>query len=217
MLLGGMGITEPVIFDIGAHKGETVERYRSRFPRAVIYCFEPFLQSSEALKKKFFNDPNTIIISAAVADKPGRRMLQNSLLPPATTSRRYLPKQTFSIATVQADAISIDDFMRSCSVSTIDILKMDIQGGEFMALKGAAETLKGKQIPVIYSEIMFVPHYENQPLLHEIWNFLSHYGYTLFGLYGLRKATNGQLSYGDALFVSENVRRKVIDGHPQEP
>jgi FkbM family methyltransferase len=224
ILLSAMGIAKPVILDIGAHRGETAERYRSSFPRASIYCFEPFPQSSEALRKKFSNDPDTTIISSAVADRPGQRLLHvneidqtNSLLPEAITSRRYLPKQAFTTAMIEAEVTSIDEFVRNYPLKRLDILKMDVQGGELMALEGAAETLKRKQIHVIYSEIMFVPHYENQPLLHEIWNYLSQFGYTLFGLYDLRKATNGQLRYGDALFVSENVRRKVIDGYPQEP
>jgi len=219
-----MGITKPVIFDIGAHRGETVEEYRARFPESVIYCFEPFPDSSEALKKKFCNDPITAIISLAVADGPGERMLYineidatNSLLPEATTSRRYLPKQAFTKSMIQAEVTSIDEFIRNHHVNTVDILKMDIQGGELMALKGAAETLKGKTVSVIYTEIMFIPHYEKQPLLYEIWNFLSEFGYTLFDLYNLHRATNGQLRFGDALFVNQDVRRRVIDRYPQEP
>jgi FkbM family methyltransferase len=224
ILVNAMGIAEPVIFDIGAHRGETAQKYRSRFPRSAIYCFEPFPQSLEALKKKFHDDPNTTIISSAVADRPGQRMLHvneieqtNSLLPEAATSRRYLPKQAFTTAVIQTDVTSIDEFLRNFPLKKLDILKMDIQGGELMALKGAAETLKENQMPVIYTEIMFVPHYENQPLLHEIWDYLSQFGYTLFGLYGLHKATNGQLRYGDALFVNQDVRTRVIDGYPQEP
>lgn len=224
ILLSALGITEPVIVDVGAHRGETVDKYRARFPESVVYCFEPSPDSSEALKKKFYGDPHTTIITSAVADRPGQGIMHmnaidqtNSLLPAATSSRRYLPQRAFTKATIQADVTSIDEFMRNHSLKKIDILKMDIQGAELMALKGAAETLREKQMPLIYTEIMFIPHYESQPLLHEIWNFLSQFGYTLFDLYSLRKATNGQLRYGDALFVNQDVRRRVIDRYPQEP
>ena len=224
ILLGDMTITEPVILDIGAHRGETAEKYRTRFPEAVIYCFEPSPDSAEALKKKFCDDPQTTVISSAVADRPGQRTLHineidqtNSLLHEATSSRRYLPKQAFTKAMIQTEVTSVDEFIRTFPLERIDILKMDIQGGELMALKGAAETLSEKQIPVIYAEIMFIPHYENQPLLNEIWDFLGQFGYSLFDLYGLHRAMNGQLRYGDALFVNQDLRRRVIDGYPQEP
>ena len=223
-LLKDLGITEPVIFDIGAHRGETMKEYRSRFPESMIYCFEPFPDSLESLKKRFSNDPNTKIISSAVADKSGQRTFYineidatNSLLPVATTSRRYLPGQGVIKAIIQAGVTSIDEFVQTYSVNTIHVLKMDIQGGELMALKGSVETLQKNQIPLIYTEIMFIPHYEKQPLFYEIWHFLNQFGYTLFDFYRLRRATNGQLRLGEALFVNPDVRRMVIDRYPEEP
>src|SRR5688572_15118052 len=41
-LLNRLGINTPVIFDIGAHHGETASQYRAAFPDATIYCFEPY-------------------------------------------------------------------------------------------------------------------------------------------------------------------------------
>ena len=60
-------------------------------------------------------------------------------------------------------------------------------------------------------------HYENAPLFHDISSFLSKYGYSLFDIYDLYRAKNGQIRYGDALFVSESVRSGVIDKYPDEP
>jgi FkbM family methyltransferase len=222
--LKDMGIAKPVIFDIGAHRGETMDEYRSRFPESVIYCFEPFPGSLELLRKKVGTDPYTKIIPSAVADKPGQRTFYvnaidatNSLLPVATEGRRYLPKRGATKATIQVEVTSIDEFIKEYRVGKIDILKMDIQGGEFMALNGAAKTLKEQQIPVIYTEIDYIPHYENQLLFSELWNFLNQFGYSLFDIYNIVKAPNGQILRGDALFVSTDVRRNVIDRYTEEP
>ena len=222
--LKDMGIIKPVIFDIGAHRGETIEQYRARFPETEIYSFEPFPDSLAFLRTKFINDPYTKIIPLAVADKAGQRTFYvneidatNSLLRVATDVRRYLPRRGTTKAKLQVEVTSVDEFVKNNSVKKIDILKMDIQGGELMALKGAAKTLKEQQIPVIYTEIGYVSHYENQPLFYEIWIFLNQFGYSLFDLYHLAKAPNGQIIRGDALFVSHDVRRNVIDRYPEEP
>lgn len=52
----------------------------------------------------------------------------------------------------------------------IDDLRMDIQGAELMALKGAEATLN--RVLTIQTEVSFVPQYINQPLFSEIELFL---------------------------------------------
>ena len=73
------------------------------------------------------------------------------------------------------------------------------------------------RIPIIYTEAMFVPHYEGNPLLNEIWSFLADLDYSLMDIYDLHRATNGQLRYGDALFVSRDIRENCIDTCDEEP
>jgi FkbM family methyltransferase len=221
MLLDRLGISSPIIFDVGGHRGETVRQYRANFPAALVYCFEPFPDSLAFLNKTFRNDSKTKVIPMAVSDHEGDRTLYineidatNSLLPVAATPRRYLPGKGGSKASIQVSATSIDQFMKSQGMDAVHILKMDIQGGELAALKGAETALKRNRVHLIYTEIMFVPHYENQPLLNDIWDFLSGYGYSLFDIYYLHRANNGQLRYADALFVSTDVRKNVIDTHP---
>ena len=218
MLLAGIGIKRPVIFDIGGHRGESVKQYRARFPDASVYCFEPSPDSLAYLNKNFGDDPQTNIIPLAVSDQSGQRTFfineidaTNSLLPIAKTSRRYLPGKGDSKAAIQVNTTSIDEFVISNDLDEIHILKMDIQGGELSALKGAEKTFAKQQIPLVFTEIMFIPHYENQPLLNDIWNFLSRYGYTFFDMYYPQRAKNGQVRYADALFVSSDVRKRVID------
>jgi hypothetical protein len=86
-----------------------------------------------------------------------------------------------------------------------------------MAFDGAKETLEANRVSLIYTETLFVPHYQNNPLFYELWTRLAEYGYTLFNLYDLYHARNGQLRFADALFVSPQMRRDVIDRFADEP
>ena len=86
-----------------------------------------------------------------------------------------------------------------------------------MALQGAAKSLQQKNISIIYTEALFAPHYEDNPLLRELWNYLEQYDYTLFDIYDMYRATNGQLRFADAIFISTEVRSKVLDSYREEP
>ena len=46
---------EPLIFDVGAHEGETISRYRKIFKNSTIHSFEPQSKSFERLKKYKLN------------------------------------------------------------------------------------------------------------------------------------------------------------------
>jgi hypothetical protein len=74
--------------------------------------------------------------------------------------------------------------------------------------------LRGQQAAVLYIEVVFIPLYQDQPLFHDLCGLLDDFGYTLFNLYELQTADNGQLRYGNALFVSEQMRTEVIDTLP---
>jgi FkbM family methyltransferase len=212
------------ILDVGAFKGITVEAYRAKFPNAEIYCFEPFPDSVAVLRKKFANDDKVHIVPKAVAEESGRRAFYanefdatNSLLPRPAFDRRYYPQKAGPKDVMEVEVTALDGFATVNGVSEIDILKLDIQGGELMGLHGAKALLQTGCISLIYTEIAFIPHYEGAPLFHEIWSFLVDFGYSLFDIFDIHRATNGQIRYGNALFVGESVRSNVIDKYPAEP
>ncbi len=43
----GLAPHASVIFDVGAHKGQTTAQYRALYPKATIYPFEPYPPSFE--------------------------------------------------------------------------------------------------------------------------------------------------------------------------
>lgn len=218
-------VNKPTIFDIGAFHGDVVAAYRTLFPEATIYCFEPFNDSFGVLKRRFIGDQYIKLFRLAVCNKTGVEeffvnnvVATNSLLPRPIALRRYYPKNSGMKMLTEVHTTSLDDFLEiEEEVDEIDILKLDIQGGELMALRGAEKTLRHKKVSLIYIEIMFVPHYEGGALFNELWDFLRDFKYSLFNIYNLRMAKNGQLRYGDAIFVSDELRSNVIDRFDEEP
>ncbi len=214
---------EPIIFDVGASIGNTVRAYLKLSPPAIIYCFEPYPASIAKLKNRFSSKKQVRIVPYAVAEKSGEKIFYvnhfeptNSLLPRPDESRRYYPRHAGPKNTITVRTLSLDDFAKDSGIEYVDVLKLDVQGGELMALQGSEKLLQARAIGLIYSEIIFIAHYKGGPLFHHLCSFLDSYDYSLFNIYGLKTAANGQLRFGNAIFVSSDLRKKIIDQHPEE-
>src|SRR3954454_23396625 len=65
------GVAAPVIFDVGANDGETIQAFLKTFPQARVTAFEPFVACSDKLKRLFGQNPNVRIENAALGSENG--------------------------------------------------------------------------------------------------------------------------------------------------
>ena len=47
---------QPIIFDVGANTGQSIDRFRSLFPESKIYSFEPDKVSFKLLRENYSSD-----------------------------------------------------------------------------------------------------------------------------------------------------------------
>jgi hypothetical protein len=104
---------------------------------------------------------------------------------------------------------TIEAFAKEHGIGDIDILSMDIQGGELPALHGARETLEAGRIGLIALEVSFKPIYRDIALFWEVGEFLGRFGYSLYRLYDCNyaPANDRVLSWADALFIGPRHQR----------
>jgi FkbM family methyltransferase len=204
----------PMIFDVGANVGDVTRQYRGLFPSAVIHSFEPFPNSFKLLKQGTANDNNVFVHQLAISDKKARLALHsnaadvtNSLLPTDSRANTYWGEGMLETQhDVEVACTTIDFFCGEQGISEIDILKLDIQGAELLALTGAKTMLSKEAISLVYSEIITVPTYEGQAKLHEHLQFFDSLGYELFDIYNPTKKSM-QLIEVDALFINRAVKK----------
>ena len=103
---------------------------------------------------------------------------------------------------VEVNVNTIDKYCEDRSVNKIDILKIDVQGGEIRVLKGASRMLGQKNIKLIFTEISIAPSYKNQSEIDEIISLLRAYGYRIFNFFKM-KHIKGKLIECDVLFYAE--------------
>lgn len=206
----------PIIFDVGASVGGVSAKYRGLFPSAVIHAFEPFPTSLDALTKRFYRDPAVNVVGSAVCDANGildlnvnENSATNSIL--ATDSRAADNWGDVGLKfknAVQVNTVTLDSYCASHSIGKIDLLKLDIQGAELKALRGARRLLEGQQVGLIYMEMILAPTYVGQPLFHEYLKYLADVGYIMLDLFNpMRKGL--RLIQADILFVPESARGAI--------
>lgn len=202
-------IKNPVIFDLGANNGDIAKLYLQHFSSARLYAFEPFPGSYNNLLVNFGNDSRVKHYQLAVSDSNeekeffvNKNVDTNSLLK-SRKSGLSSDRQVKNITSIRVKTTTLNDFCDSNGINRIDILKMDIQGGELRALRGASKLLEQKKIGIIYLEVYFVEQYENHPLFHDISKYLLQFGFCLQDLYNPIYG-KGSIAWADALFKQQN-------------
>jgi len=205
------------IFDIGANVGDTVDRYTRLFPEATVYAFEPFPGTFDKLQARFSGNKLVKPVQSAVSNVDGRKNFNilkhaasHSLLLPAEGAGKWMYPQADENAVevtgeIEVPVTKIDSFCKKEAIGEIHILKLDIQGGELMALEGAKGKLRQGVIPLIYTELLFVPIYAGQAYYYNVCSILAEYGYRLFNLYGCAYTADRQIKWCDAIFINYHV------------
>lgn len=196
----------PVIFDIGACDGHTSLIFKNIFPKASLYAFEPFPDSFQLLKNTADNHPDIKAFQLALSNETATKdfyvnksKATNSLLPAKITDS-FIDDHIIYEGKITVPTKTLDAFVAEQNIDTIDILKLDVQGGELLVFEGAKELLSKQKAKLIYSEIWLIEGYESQPLYHDIAAYLAQFGYLPYGIYNLHFRDDGHFLWGDAIF-----------------
>jgi FkbM family methyltransferase len=191
--------TVRTIFDVGANVGQTIGAYRRRFPEATIHAFEPHPGCFEALGARFAGDRQVRLIHTAVGDSEGTGRFLVSTHP--TRHSLLAPVDGGVEEEIEVPVTTLDSYLARTGISHVDLLKVDVEGAEMSVFRGARDALANGRISVIFMEAMFIPHYEGQPLFHDLVSHLAHHGFQVFDLTGLKRAPGGQVRWGNVVLT----------------
>lgn len=199
----------PVIFDVGAHVGQSYTVYRRLFPKAEIHLFEPFVGALETLKPLTQDDSDCTLHEVALSDHDGERDFHvntqsatNSLNAfSATAAQHWQSAQLESLEKNTVSTRTADSLCTEFGIERIDIMKIDVQGAEYEVLQGAANLLESGAIRLLQLEFILANTYADQHPLHEYLALLHHYGYQLLDLYQPLR-NEGRLLQCDLMFAA---------------
>jgi FkbM family methyltransferase len=198
-----------LILDVGANVGQTLDALRRHFVDSKFHCFEPSPRAFEVLAKKYADIPSIRLFNLALSDVDGKALFHetrstdgSSLLPIRRPSQGAVPEwlseeQAFDVAVRR-----LDQLLAREGVTTIDLLKLDVQGGELLVLNGCGEWLRPNKIRTIYVELTFEEFYESQPSFGDVYSFLHARGYDLVHLYEIHRRPSLTVSWCNGLFAA---------------
>lgn len=192
----------PIIFDVGAHTGESVERFRSLFNNSYIHCFEPSIESYKSLKK--YENYKTKVNNFALGDINEVKKLYINNDDSTSGFYKFSKSKNLDNNTLSelAKIKTLDQYVHEKKIKCIDLLKIDVQGFESKVLKGAIRTLKDK-IKIIELEIIFIDYYEKKSSFYELENIIKPLGFELFSISSPALEERGnRLKWLDAIYIS---------------
>lgn len=198
----------PLILDIGANVGQSVQLFHDYFPGCTTHSFEPSPTTFAELKQRAAGIANAQVWNCGVGSAPGKlTLLENehsdmsSFLPPGDRGWGKITKET------TVDVRTVDEFCQEQDIGRIDILKSDTQGFDLEVFKGAEEMIRANRIGLLYFEVTFFELYKNLPSFSELYDFLTNRGFLLVTFYRFHyrpKFKKSMVAWTDVMFVHKS-------------
>lgn len=153
-------VTDPqgLFVDAGAYIGTAAIAFARRFPQARVVCLEPSPDNYSLAVLNTAAFPNIVVLETALDGQRGERILRarqtgdwgHTLVEqPADCPA---PTNVSTVPTVQ-----IDDLRRDFGYETIELLKLDIEGGEYAILTADTSWLARTNVLVAELHDRIVP------------------------------------------------------------
>ena len=136
--------------DVGCHKGEILDLFLKNAPQGAHFGFEPIPDLFKDLVEKYADKPNCRLFDIALSDKAGTSNFNYVVSNPSYSGllkREYdHPNEQDTQITVKTQRL--DDLLPSDV--PVDLVKIDVEGGELLVLRGAVQTLTRCKPVVIF-------------------------------------------------------------------
>jgi FkbM family methyltransferase len=173
------GIREPVVIDGGANVGTWTKALHRTLghDRSHFYLVEPQESCNKRLKE--IGVPGCVVVPVALGSSPAEAILRGER-PSSEIASLYERHDTyFGDTTAHTETVTVatlDDLIADLKLITVDLLKLDLEGGEFDALMGASSSLENGAISAIAFEFGAANLY-SRVFFRDFWELLNPLGY----------------------------------------
>ena len=210
---------DPIVFDVGGNKGQSVTKFKKIFDKPIIHTFEPIKSEFEIMSKKFENDKNVYLNNFALGENETEKNFNISAQTGASSfyninknsnwikvrSKEYNTSIEQFVSINKVKISTLDNYCLKNNVDQIDLLKIDTQGYEDKVLQGSLNILKNNKIKAIVTELMFDNVYEKYFSFSDIEKFLLPNNFRMVGIYLYSNSLFGNLTFfADIFYLNKN-------------
>lgn len=142
----------PTVFDVGANTGAYIRQALDIIGDDVIlYAFEPSKAAFAQLESRFGARPNVHLVPHGAGARASGATLW-APVPGSVLASTYVSPLEGNRVGEPITLVTLDQFCEQHDIRHIDLLKLDVEGGELDALRGAARLLESKAIDMIQFE-----------------------------------------------------------------
>lgn len=170
----------PVLFDVGANVGNWTEGMLQRLPGARVFMFDPSPGCQAVIREKNFF--GATLIPCALGDQAGQASFCFSSATDGSASlhvRRDTPFQELRYQSVTVEVRTLDEVIDSLKIDAVDFMKMDIEGHELHALRGAKRALAAGRIGAFSFEFG-CGNINSRTFFRDFWELVTGAGFTLW-------------------------------------
>jgi FkbM family methyltransferase len=200
------------IVDGGAFDGGMALALAGVFPRAIVHAFEPHSSTFNVLRQRVAHHARIRTYRLALSDQSGiarfHQMVEShtsSLLAPLNGAAKNGPPLDRRLNCREVSrcepvtTVTLDSWSADCGCNP-DLVKLDLQGHEGPALRGAERILK-THVRAVMTEINFRRTYEDCTPAHLVFSLLDAYGFRFHRLYDIIAGPSDDWQLADAVFI----------------
>jgi FkbM family methyltransferase len=189
------GSAKPIILDVGANNGQSINFFLRVCNDAIIHAFEPNKNLYAKLVKRYAANPNVHIYNLGVSNTTGKLVFNEAVMDTTSTFEElnmdsaYLKQKSKILGVAPQDIIkesyevdvtTLHQFIISKGIDKIDVLKIDTEGHEYKCLQGLFNDLPNYNAGIIQLEQHHDDMYANKISEEEIAALLMDNGYGLY-------------------------------------
>ena len=171
---------ESTFIDVGCHKGEVMDQALKLSSKGIHFAYEPIPDLYNKLKVKYKN--KCVVKNFAISDNSGNSDFYHVISNPAYSGikKRSYPKIE-KISKIKIKTTTLDDQL--LNEKRVDLIKIDVEGGEYGVLKGAEKVIEKFHPVIIFEHGLGASDYYNTTS-EDIFDFFENSKYSLFTLKG---------------------------------
>lgn len=144
-----LALTRPdarFIVDAGGYIGLTSILFARRFPQAQVICLEPSTENHAIAKRNCAPFRNITVLNCALGPVSGKAVLQDR----GTGQWGFTITEAAGARALEVvEVLSLSELMAAHGAARVDLLKLDIEGGEYELFETAPEWIDRCEVMIV--------------------------------------------------------------------